>query len=71
VGRGAVSRLGRVSCAAVAEDTWQTEERPILEVVRAGEVSGEHMDSFSAGAAVGLDEADAGWTVQALLEAGS
>ena len=54
----------------MAEDTWEHQERPILEAVRAGELSGEFLDSHSAGAAAGLDEEAAGWAVQALVEAG-
>jgi hypothetical protein len=34
----------------MGEDTWETEEQPILEAVRAGEVAGEFIHSTSAGA---------------------
>jgi hypothetical protein len=54
----------------MAEDTWETQEQPILEAVRAGEVSGDLLDSTSAGAAVGLDPIASGWAVQALVEGG-
>jgi hypothetical protein len=54
----------------VAEDTWQAQERPILEAVRAGEIDGTLLDSGTAGATVGLDETASGWAVQELVNAG-
>jgi hypothetical protein len=54
----------------VAEDTWESQEQPILEAVGAEEVAGERLDSMSARAAAGLEETAAGWAVQALVEAG-
>jgi hypothetical protein len=54
----------------MAEDTWETQEQPILEAVRAGEQSGELLDSADAGYAAGLDETASGWAVQALAEGG-
>jgi hypothetical protein len=54
----------------MAEETWQTQERPILEAVRAGEIDGTLLDSRTAGAAVGLDETASGWAAQELVNAG-
>lgn len=54
----------------MAEDTWETQEQPILEAVRTGEVAGDLLDSFGAGIAAGLDRTAGGWAVQALVEGG-
>jgi hypothetical protein len=52
----------------VAEDTWESQDQPILEAVRAAEIAGERLDSLTAGAAGGLEGDAAGWAVQDLVE---
>jgi glycine cleavage system aminomethyltransferase T len=55
----------------MAEDTWQTEERPILEAGRDGEIAGQMLDSSTASAAAaGLDDEGGGWCVQELVREG-
>jgi hypothetical protein len=54
----------------MADDTWKTQERPILEAVRAGELSRNFLDSESASEAVGLDVNEGAWVVQSLIEDG-
>jgi hypothetical protein len=44
----------------MAEETWQTQERPILDAVRAGEMDETLLDSRTAGAAARLDETASG-----------